>query len=81
MSIKFQTKYLIFKKVPGCVGLSVTCLTEDIGVLSLILVQSLTFEEIDHVIIYTAINLPSAYSRGFVVSYKQNYVHEVLVNR
>ena len=38
-----------------------------------------TFVEIDHEIISTAILLPSSDSR-VVVSYKQKYVHEVLVN-
>ena len=38
------------------------------------------FMENDHEIIATAILLPSADSRR-VVSYKQKYVHEVLVNR
>ena len=35
--------------------------------------------EIDHEIIYMAV-LPSADSRRVVVSYKRQYVHEVLVN-
>ena len=39
------------------------------------------FVEIDHEIISTAILLPSADSRGVVVSYKRKYVHKVLVNR
>ena len=42
---------LYFKKIPGCVAQSVTCLTEDLGALSLIPVQTLTFAEIDHEII------------------------------
>ena len=37
--------------------------------------------EIDHEIISTAILLPSTDSRRVVVSYKQKYVHKVLVNR
>ena len=37
--------------------------------------------EIDHEIITTAILPPSADSRSVVVSYKQMYVHKVLVNR
>ena len=41
--------------------------------------RSHTFVEIDHEIISTAILLPSPDSRRFVVRYKQNYVHEVLV--
>ena len=39
-----------------------------------------TFREIDHEIISRAILLPSADSRRVFVSYKRNYVHEVLVN-
>ena len=42
---------------------------------------SLTFVDIDHEIISTAILLPSADSRRDVVSYKGKYVQEVLVNR
>ena len=48
--------------------------------MSSILARSHTFMEIDHEIISTAIVLPSADSRR-VVSYKQKYVHKVLVNR
>ena len=51
------------------------CLTADPGVAS-----SITFAEIDHEIISTAILLPSADSRRVVVSYKLRYVHKVLVN-
>ena len=39
-----------------------------------------TFQEIDHEIISTTILLLSADSR-IVVSYKQKYVHKVVVNR
>ena len=39
-----------------------------------------TFLEIDHEIISTVILLPSADSRSVDVSYKQKYVHKVLVN-
>ena len=52
--------------LPGCVAQSVTCLTTDgcltadPGVASLIPVRSLTFVEIDHEMISTAILLPSA---------------------
>ena len=42
-------------------------------------VRSHTFVEIVREIISTAIPLPSADSRRVVVSYKQKYVHEVLV--
>ena len=45
-----------------------------------ILAWSHTSTEIDHAIISTAILLPSADLRRVVVSYKQKYVHEVLVN-
>ena len=51
----------------------------DPGLASSISAQSHTFVEIDHEIISTAIFLPSADSRGFVVRYKRKYVHEVLV--
>ena len=43
--------------------------------------RSNTFMEIDHEIIFTAILIPSAHSRRVVVSYKREYVREVLVNR
>ena len=64
----------------GCVAQSVTCLTADPGVESLIQVWSHTFVEIDHEIISTAINLPFADSRKVIVSHKRKGVHEVLVN-
>ena len=57
-----------------------TCLTVDPGVASSIRASSHTFVEIDCEIISTVILLPSAESRRVVVSYKQKYVHEVLVN-
>ena len=57
------------------------CLTADPGVPSSIAARSNTFVETDHEIISTAILLPSADSRRVIVSYKQKYVHEVLVNR
>ena len=58
------------------------CLSADPGVASWIPAQSHTFVEIDHEIISTVILLlkPLIYSRRVVVSYKQKYVHEVLVN-
>ena len=65
---------------------SVTCLaadtflTEDPGVVSLIPSWSHTMVEIDHEIISKVILLPSSDSRSVVVSYKQKYVHEVLIN-
>ena len=66
---------------------SVTCLTADVcltadpGVANSIPVRSNTFAEIDQEIISMANLLPSPYSRRVVISYKQKYVHEVLVNR
>ena len=57
-----------------------TCLTADPGVASSIRAQSHTFVEIDHEIIAMAILLPPPDSRRVVVSYKQKYVHKVLVN-
>ena len=39
-----------------------------------------TFVEINHEIISSAMHLPSADLRRFVVSYKRKYVHQVLVN-
>ena len=68
------------KEWPGCIAQSVTCLTADPGVASSVPVWSHIFSEIDHELISTAIPLPSADSRRVVVSYKQKYVHEVLVN-
>ena len=71
--LKLIRKYLQFYR--GSIAQSVMCLTAYPGVASS---QSHTFEEIDHVIIFSIL-LPSADSRR-VVSYKQKYVHEVLVN-
>ena len=42
--------------------------------------RSHTFVEIDHEMISTVILLPSIDSIRIVVSHKQKYVHEVLVN-
>ena len=56
-----------------------TCLTADPGVVSSIPAQAHTFVEIDHEINSTVIHLPSAVSKR-AVSYKQKYVHKVLVN-
>ena len=53
-------------------------LTADPGAASLIPAQSHTFLEVDHEIISMVILLPSAES--FKKSYKQKYVHKVLVN-
>ena len=66
---------------PGRVVQSVTCLTANPGVASLVPSRSHTFTEIDHEIISTAILFPSADSRRVIVSYKRKYVNEVLVNR
>ena len=71
--------------IPGRVVQSVTCLTAhlyviaDPGVASSILAGSHAFGEIDHEIISIAIFLPFADSRRVVVSYKQKYMHKVLV--
>ena len=73
--------------LPGREAQSVTCLatdaslTADPGVVSSVAARSHTFVEIDHEIISTVILLPSAESfKKVVVSYKQKYTHEVLVN-
>ena len=56
-------------------------MTADPGVASLIPSRSHTFVEVDHEIISTVILLPSAESfKKGCVSYKREYVHEVLVN-
>ena len=71
---------------PGCEGQSVMCLTTDecltadTRVASLIQARSHTFVEIDHEIISFS-SLLLNHSSRIVVSYKQKYVHEVLVNR
>ena len=67
---------VIWKIPPGPLAQSVTCLaadtclTADPGVTNLITAQSLTFVEIDHDIIATAILLPSTDSRRVVLNYK-----------
>ena len=48
------------KVLPSCIAQSVTCLTADPGVTSLIPVWSNTFVEIDHELYSTAIILPFA---------------------
>ena len=55
-------------------------MTADPGVASSIPTGFHNFVEIDHEIISAAILLPSTDSRRVVVSYKQKYVHKVLVN-
>ena len=55
------------------------CLKADQGIASLIPAGPHTFVEIDHEIISTVIFLPTPGSRRVVVSYKQKYVHKVLV--
>ena len=71
----------------GCVAQLVPCLatdarlTADPGVASSIPAQSHTLVGIDYEIISSAILLPSADSRRFIVSYKRKNVHKVLVNR
>ena len=71
----------------GRVAQSVTCLATDVcltadpGVTRSIPARSHTFVEIDHEIISSVILLSSAdLSRRVVVSYKQKYVHQLLVN-
>ena len=76
--------------MPGRVAQWLTCLatnanlTADPGVASSISARSHTFVEIDHEIISSVILLPPVlplnHSRRVVVSYKQKYVHELLVN-
>ena len=66
--------------MPGHVVQPVMCLTADPGVASLITGRSDTLVEIDHEIISTAILFPSTDSRRVFVSYKQKYVHKVMVN-
>ena len=65
--------------LPCCIVQSLTCLTADPGVASLILDQSHIFVELDHEIISMAILLPD--SRRVVVSNKRKYVQEVLAYR
>ena len=67
------------QKSQGCVVQSVRCLTADPGVTSF-WAQSLSFVEIDHEIISSAILLSSADSRMVVIGYKRKYLHAVLVN-
>ena len=64
----------------GRIAQSVTCLTADPGVSSLIRAWSHTFVGNDYEIISLTILLPSADSRSVVVSYQGKYLHEVLVN-
>ena len=71
----------------GPIGQSVTCLATDAYVIAEPLVVSSipawyhTFVEIDHEIISTVILLPPLiHSKRVVVSYKQKYVHQLLVN-
>ena len=59
--------------LPGREAQSVTCLTTDPGVASLIAAWHHTFTEIDHEIISTTILLPFADSRRVVVSYKLTF--------
>ena len=82
MSEKMNTFHLmqIIKQPLGRVAHSLTCLTADPGIASSIHAWSRTFMEINHEIISTVILLPSADSRRVFVSYKQKYVHEILVN-
>ena len=80
-----KVRQFILASVPGLVAQSIMCLaadrclTADPGIAGLIPARFYTFVVIDHEIISTVILLP-ADSRRLVVSYKQMYVHEVLVN-
>ena len=59
------------------------CLTEDLGVSRLIPARSHTFMKIEHekfLRSFFYLPLNQIDSRRVVVSYKQKYVHEVLVN-
>ena len=76
-----QNESVNSSQVPGHVVQTLTCLTADPGLTSSNPAQPHTFLKIDHEIISTAILLPSTDSRRVVVSFKQKYVHEVLVNR
>ena len=80
MGTLWVAKGPMFLQALGYVAQSVSCLIADPRVTSSIPAWSHTFAEIDHEIISTAILLPSADSRRVVVSYKQKYVHKVLVN-
>ena len=66
--------------VPGPVAQSVARGIADPGVVSSILAWSHTVVEIDREIFSKFILLPLNHSRRVVVSYKQKYVHKVLVN-
>ena len=86
--VSFFSNYCTTNRIAITTSLSqlVTCLatdaslTADPGVVSSIPARSHTFIEIDHEI-SKVILLPSAESfKKSVVSYKQKYVHEVLVN-
>ena len=59
---------------------SVMCLTADPEVARLILVRSRTFAEIDHEIFFATIFLIFVDSRRTGDSYKQEDVHEILIN-
>ena len=66
--------------MPGHIAQSVMGLTAEPGVASIIPHRFHTFMEMDHEIISMVILLPSTDSGRIVVSYKQNFVHEALVN-
>ena len=88
LSISINMCFVQKNRLPGCAAQSVTCLatdaclTADPGVESSIPAPYHTFVEFDHGMISSVILLPSADSfKRVVVSYKQKYVHELLVNR
>ena len=64
--VQCSTKGIQTEKTPGCVAQSVTCLTADPGVVSLIPAWSHTFEEIDHEIISTLVLLLPLIQEGLV---------------
>ena len=78
-----KSQFYMLKCLPGRVAQSVTCLaadaslTADPGVASSIPARSHTLVEID---LRSFSSLPLNHLRRIVVSYKQKYAHEVLVN-
>ena len=64
----------------GHIAQSVMCLTAEPAVASIIPHCSNTFMEMDHEIISKVILFPSTDAGRIVVSYKQNFVHEALVD-
>ena len=69
----------LINPLPSPIAQLIASQIADPGVVSLIPARPHTFMEIDHEI-FSSHFLPSTDSRA-VVSYKQKYVHRVLVNR